>query len=62
MGGGAFLLLKTGDFGPESSKQAEIRLAILLKILQIARFSAELPKAVKAHSKVVFSEISVGYG
>ena len=35
MGGGAFLLLKTGDSRPESSKQAEIRLAILLKILRI---------------------------
>jgi hypothetical protein len=35
MGGGAFLLLKAGDSGPESSKQAEIRLAGLLKILAI---------------------------
>jgi hypothetical protein len=35
MGGGAFLLLKAGDSRPESSKQAEIRLAILLKILRI---------------------------
>jgi len=34
MGGEAFLLLKAGDFRPESSKQAEIRLAILLKILR----------------------------
>jgi len=34
MGGGAFLLLKAGDFRPESSKQAEIRLANLLKILR----------------------------
>jgi hypothetical protein len=38
MGDGAFLLLKAGDFRPESSKQAEIRLAILLKILQIRLF------------------------
>jgi hypothetical protein len=36
MGGGAFLLLKTGRRGPESAKQAEIRLAGLLKILDIA--------------------------
>jgi hypothetical protein len=35
MGGGAFLLLKGGDSRPESSKQTEIRLAILLKILRI---------------------------
>jgi hypothetical protein len=35
MGGGAFLLLKAGDSRPESSKQAEIRLAILPKILRI---------------------------
>jgi hypothetical protein len=37
MGGGAFILLKVGHFGPESAKQAEIRLANLLKILWIAR-------------------------
>ena len=35
MGEGALLLLKAGDSRPESSKQAEIRLAILLKILRI---------------------------
>jgi hypothetical protein len=38
MGGGAFVLLKAGDSRPESSKQAEIRLAILLKILHIRLF------------------------
>jgi hypothetical protein len=38
MGGGGFLLLKAGDSRPESSKQAEIRLTILLKILHIRRF------------------------
>jgi hypothetical protein len=37
MGGGAFILLKAGRYWPESAKQAETRLAILLKILQIAR-------------------------
>jgi len=36
MGGAAFDLLKTGRSGPESAKQAEIRLADLLKILRIA--------------------------
>jgi hypothetical protein len=35
MGGGGFLLLNAGYSGLESSKQAEIRLSILLKILQI---------------------------
>ena len=38
MGGGAFILLKAGRPRPESAKQAEIRLAILLKMLQIAHF------------------------
>ena len=38
IGGEAFLLLKTGRIGPETAKQAEIRLAILLKIVQIAPF------------------------
>jgi hypothetical protein len=33
MGGAAFILLKVGRSGPESAKQAEIRLAILPKIL-----------------------------
>jgi len=34
MGGGTFILLKAGCIGSESAKQAEIRLAILLKILR----------------------------
>jgi hypothetical protein len=33
MGGEAFILLKVGKTRPESAKQAEIRLASLLKIL-----------------------------
>jgi hypothetical protein len=41
MGGMAFILLKDGQPGPETAKQAEIRLASLLKILQIARFGAK---------------------
>jgi hypothetical protein len=36
MGDGAFILLKVGCAGPKSAKQAEIRLAGLLKILQTA--------------------------
>jgi hypothetical protein len=35
MGGGAFILLKAGQRWPESSKQAEIRLANLPKMLHI---------------------------
>src|ERR1700722_15213327 len=35
MGGVAFILLKAGLSGPETAKQAEIRLAGLLKILAI---------------------------
>jgi hypothetical protein len=35
MSGGAFSLLKSGQNGPETAKQAEIRLANLLKILDI---------------------------
>jgi hypothetical protein len=35
MGGAAFILLKAGLSGPETAKQAEIRLAGLLKILGI---------------------------
>jgi hypothetical protein len=41
LGGAAFILLKAGLPGPESAKQAEIRLASLLKILQIARFGGK---------------------
>jgi hypothetical protein len=33
MGGGAFVLLKTGRFPPQSAEQDEIRLGIFLKIL-----------------------------
>jgi hypothetical protein len=44
MGGAAFILLKTGRYRPESARQAEIRLAILLKILRIGR-SREGPAA-----------------
>jgi hypothetical protein len=35
MSGGAFILLKSGQNGPETAKQAEIRLANLQKILGI---------------------------
>jgi hypothetical protein len=45
MGDGAFILLKTGRFEPETTKQAEIRLANLQKILRIAGFEAVQPLA-----------------
>ena len=48
MGEGAFLLLKTGDSRRESSKQTEIRLAILLKILRIRPFRRRKPLAREA--------------
>jgi hypothetical protein len=40
MGGGAFILLKVGRIGPESSEYAEIRIANLWKILRICGFGA----------------------
>jgi hypothetical protein len=43
MGGGAFILLKAGGPERESVKQAEIRLASLLKILGIARSGGQSP-------------------
>jgi hypothetical protein len=43
MGGVAFILLKAGQPGPETAKQAEIRLASLLKILHIGRFGGQTP-------------------
>jgi hypothetical protein len=38
----AFVLLKTGLAGPKSTQQAEIRLAVLLKILPTAGSTARL--------------------
>jgi hypothetical protein len=43
MGGGAFIPLKAGRPQRESVKQAEIRLASLLKILGIARSRGQNP-------------------
>jgi hypothetical protein len=63
MGGGAFILLKAGRPWPETAKQAEIRLAILLKILHIACSGGESPRqGRKGHAMVVFTAISEGYG
>jgi hypothetical protein len=38
MGGGAFILLKGGQAGPESAKQVENRVAALRKILRDCLF------------------------
>lgn len=63
MGGAAFILLKTRAAGEESAKQAEIRLAVLLKILQNARFWASKPgHRRKRQGIVAFSTNSAGYG
>ena len=63
MGGGTFILLKAGRPWPESAKQAEIRLAILLKMLQMAHFgTAALANGRKGHPMVVLTAISAGYG
>jgi hypothetical protein len=64
MGGGAFILLKAGCWGPESAKQAENRLAGLLKVLHIAcpgerKLARRVPGA---HAMVVSRAISAGYG
>jgi hypothetical protein len=44
MGGGTFILLKAGRPWPESAKQAEIRLAILLKMLTDRPFWDSSPR------------------
>jgi hypothetical protein len=54
MGGGAFILLKVGHPWPESTKQAEIRLANLLKILYIAWRKPR--QGLKGHAMVVFRD------
>jgi hypothetical protein len=45
IGAAAFILLKAGVLGPESAKQAEIRLAGLLTILCIGRCESKNPLA-----------------
>ena len=53
MGGGSFILLKAGRPRLESAKQTEIRLAILLKMLQTAHFgTAALANRRKEHPMV----------
>jgi hypothetical protein len=67
MGGGAFDLLNPGQNRPESAKQAEIRLASLLKILDNRlpggpSGDGGLAKSGQAHAMVVAVAISGGYG
>jgi hypothetical protein len=57
MGGRAFILLKVGRIGPESSKQTEIRLAYLLKILRISRFGTSAPSIVPERAATVVAAI-----
>jgi hypothetical protein len=64
MSGGAFILLKAGRAWPESTKQAEIGLAILLKILRIApvrEAKNRSPKPARACESRP-AAISAGYG
>jgi hypothetical protein len=57
MGNGAFILLKVGQRWPESSKQAEIRLANLPKMLHIVPCWDEIPRqGGKGHAMVVFRD------
>jgi hypothetical protein len=57
MGGEAFILLKVGQCWPETAKQAEIRLANLLKALQIAGLGGKNPRqGRKGHAMVVFRD------
>ena len=51
MGGGTFILLKTGRYRPKSAKQAESRLAILLKILRIWRSRKGVPDSSRLRRK-----------
>jgi hypothetical protein len=57
MGGGTFILPNAGRRWLESAKQAEIRLAILLKMLPIAILGQEGLAGVKRHPTVVFIAI-----
>jgi hypothetical protein len=62
MVGGTFIQPKAGRPRPESAKQSEIRLAILLKMLQIAHFGTEASLGAKRRSDGLFIAISAGYG
>jgi hypothetical protein len=53
MGGGTFLLLKVCSLGPESMKQAEIRLANLLKILRNFGSGGQYPSPMRGRRRAV---------
>jgi hypothetical protein len=62
MGNGAFVLLKAGSRGPKTAKQVEIRLAVLLKILEIAGLGHETrPQRRRTGVKRDLMQISAGY-
>ena len=62
MGGGASIPFNGGHPWLESAKQAEIRLAVLLKMLQIADFGTGAPRWAENGHTVAFTAISSGYG
>jgi hypothetical protein len=62
MGGGTFILLKVGHFGPKSAKQTEIRLAGLPKILKIAFSRRKSASRTEGRVGCVLAPISAGYG
>jgi len=63
MGNGAFILLKAGRRWPESSKQAEIRLANLPKMLHYRPVPGRKSLAKEAKDmRWLYSAISAGYG
>jgi hypothetical protein len=62
MGGGALIRFNGGRPWLESAKQAEIRLAILLKMLPIPFWDGGSRRAEKGHPTVAFTAISAGYG
>jgi hypothetical protein len=64
MGGGAFVLLKTGRFPPQSAKQDEIRLGVFLKILNdgAPAMNRARPFATDKASDGCFGPNSANYG
>jgi hypothetical protein len=64
MGDGAFILLKVGSEGPETAKQAEIRVAVLLKILRNrpSQGSEIIRQGWTGRVRVVFSGNSFRHG
>jgi len=63
MGGRTFGLLKTGRLQPKSTKRAEIRLAILLKVLYFAGSAGKI-RCIRRQVRLLVAERegSAGYG